>query len=213
VSVAWAHVPHVAQFDRADVTELESFRAHATAGAEEQGARLTLTAVLVKVAAMALLQFPRLNASLDMARGELVLKRYVHVGVAVDTEAGLLVPVVRDADRKGLVELAKDLGSLSARARDRKLTAEEMEGASFTVTNLGGLGTTHFTPIVPWPQVAILSVGRARTEVLNVEDRHQARKVLPLGVTYDHRALDGADAARFLRWVCEALEEPMRLLV
>jgi pyruvate dehydrogenase E2 component (dihydrolipoamide acetyltransferase) len=210
VSSSWERVPHVTQYDDADVTELEQFRQSFSEQAEE-GAKLTVTAILVKVAAAALKRFPDFNASVDVERGELVRKKYVHVGVAVDTDEGLLVPVLRDVDQNGLVEVAAELDQKAKQARARKLSREELEGASFSITNLGGLGTTRFTPIVGWPQVAILSVGRLDTKPVWDGDEFVPRKVLPLGITYDHRAVDGADAAKFLRWIAETLENPMRL--
>lgn len=211
VAHAWEHVPHVTQYDKADLTELETFRERLADEAEERGAKLTVTAMLVKVAAAALGRFPDFNASVDPQRGELIHKHYVNVGVAVDTDEGLLVPVLRDVDDKGLIDIAVELGDKADKARARKLSREELQGASFSITNLGGLGTTRFTPIVGWPQVAILSVGRMETRPVWDGDDFAPRKILPLGITYDHRAVDGADAARFLRWIAEALENPMRM--
>ncbi|MFW6067774.1 MAG: 2-oxo acid dehydrogenase subunit E2 [Myxococcota bacterium] len=209
VARSWAQVVHVTQYDLADVTELERFREEESARAGDT--KLTITAILTKVLGAALERFPRFNASLDPFRDERVLKRYVHVGVAVDTEAGLLMPVIRDVPDKGLIEVARELGELAGAARDRRLGTEAMEGACMSITNLGGLGTTHFTPIVPWPQVAILGVGRSRTEPVWADGEFVPRTVLPLGITYDHRAVDGADAARLLRWICKTLEQPIRL--
>ena len=211
VTSSWERIPHVTQYDDADITELEDFRARFADDAEEDGGKLTVTAILVKVVAAALGRFPQFNASVDLERGEVIRKKYVHVGVAVDTKEGLLVPVLRDADKKGLMQIAKELGELAGKARARKLSREAMQGGSFSITNLGGLGTTRFTPIVGWPQVAILSVGRLDTKPVWQGDEFAPRKVLPLGITYDHRAVDGADAARFLRWIAETLETPMRL--
>jgi pyruvate dehydrogenase E2 component (dihydrolipoamide acetyltransferase) len=211
VARSWAQVPHVTQFDRADITELEVFRKRYGDEVAKGGGKLTVTAILVKVCAAALQHFPNFNASLDLERAEVVLKRYVHIGVAIDTPAGLLMPVLRDVDRKGLSGIATELQSMAERARARRISAEEMKGASFAITNLGGLGTTQFTPIVAWPQVAILSVGRGEVQPVWRDGEFAPRTMLPLGVTYDHRAVDGADAARFLRWIAETLEAPLRL--
>ncbi len=211
VTHAWEKVPHVTQYDRADVSEMEEFRSQLAEEAEQRGGKLTVTAILVKVVAAALARFPDFNASVDVQRGELVRKQFINVGVAVDTDDGLLVPVLRDVDKKGLVDVAVELTEAARKARARKLSREELQGASFSVTNLGGLGTTRFTPIIGWPQVAILSVGRMEMRPVWQGDDFAPRKILPLGITYDHRAVDGADAARFLRWVAEAIENPMRM--
>jgi len=210
---AWATIPHVTQVDEADITDLEGLRKRYGPRVEEAGGRLTLTAILLKGVAIALQDHPDLNGSLDLAAGEMVLKRYYHLGVATDTERGLLVPVVRDVDTKNIEEIALALGELSERARQGKLTVEEMQGGTFTLSNLGGIGGTHFTPIVNPPQVAILGVSRGR--MAPVYDRQAAtfrpRLLLPLSLSYDHRAVDGAAAIRFLRRLVELLEEPFLL--
>jgi pyruvate dehydrogenase E2 component (dihydrolipoamide acetyltransferase) len=211
VARSWSEIPHVTQFDRADITDLEAFRKRYADEATRAGGKLTVTAILVKVCAAALQRFPDFNASLDLERAERIVKRYVHIGVAIDTPGGLLMPVLRDADRKGLVTLAAELGQMAERARARRTPSEELRGASFAITNLGGLGTTAFTPIVAWPMVAILSVGRSEVQPVWRDGRFEPRTILPLGITYDHRAVDGADAARFLRWIAETLEAPLRL--
>jgi len=209
---SWQLIPAVAQFDRADITELEALRRRlGERAAAASGAKLTLTAIVLKVAASALRTFPKFGASLDMAREEVVYKQYVHIGVAVDTEFGLTVPVVRDVDQKNLLQIAAEIASLSDKARRRKLGPEDLSGANFTVTNLGGLGTTYFAPIIRWPEVAVLGVGRAATEAVQGADGFQPRLILPLSVCYDHRLIDGADAARFQRWIAEALEQPFLL--
>ncbi|MCP3979318.1 MAG: branched-chain alpha-keto acid dehydrogenase subunit E2 [bacterium] len=210
---AWSTVPHVTQFDRADVTQLESMRKRFNARPEAATKKLTMTAIVVKMVAAALKQFPKFNASLDVAGDSLVLKKYVHVGVAVDTERGLLVPVIRDVDKKSLTQVTQELNDLATRARAKKVRPDEMRGASFTVSNLGGLGTTHFSPIVNWPEVAILGVGRAENTAVHVDGAFQPRLMMPLSVSYDHRIIDGADAARFARWLAEALEQPLLLLM
>jgi len=211
LSRAWALIPHVTQCDKADVTELEKLRKKYAPKAEAAGGKLTVTAILLKAAASALKAFPKFNASVDAEAGEIVLKKYFHVGVAVDTERGLLVPVVRDVDKKNIIELSAELSRAAARAKERKLTLEEMQGGCFTITNLGGIGGTGFTPIVNWPEVAILGVSRAATEPVWDGEAFKPRLMLPLVLSYDHRLIDGADGARFLRWICEALENPFLL--
>jgi len=212
MSTAWRTIPHVTQFDRADVTELEAWRARQAKSGEDP--KVTVTAVAVKVAAAALRRFPRFNASYDDRAHEIVLKKYVNVGVAVDTDRGLLVPVIRDADRKGVLAIAAELAELAGKARTRKISADELQGANFNISNLGGLGTTYFSPIVNWPQVAVVGIGRANREAVYRDPgaaTPEPRLILPLAVSYDHRAVDGADAARFLRWFAEALEQPILL--
>ncbi|PWB78732.1 MAG: branched-chain alpha-keto acid dehydrogenase subunit E2 [Holophagae bacterium] len=208
---AWVTVPQVTNHDQADVTALEALRQQYRERVESAGGKLTLTSILVKVAASALKLHPKLNAAVDLGRLEIVFRECVHIGVAVDTEHGLLVPVIRDADRKNITAIAIELDDLAARARERKLRPEEMQGGCFTITNLGGIGGTAFTPIVNWPEVAILGASRAATQPRWAGDRFEPRLVLPLSLTYDHRLVDGADAARFLRWIVEALEEPLLL--
>ncbi len=211
LSVAWQTVPHVTQYDKADITDLEELRKRYAARTEKGGGKLTVTVVALKVVAAALKLFPQFNAAVDLANRELVFRKYVHIGVAVDTERGLLVPVVRDVDRRGIIELSAELQQLSEKARARKLTLEEMEGGSFTISNLGGIGGTAFTPIVNWPEVAILGLSRASTEPVWRDGAFVPRTVLPLSLSYDHRVIDGADGIRFLRWVAEALEQPFLL--
>jgi pyruvate dehydrogenase E2 component (dihydrolipoamide acetyltransferase) len=210
MAYAWATAPRVTQDDKADVTGIEAFRQEYNRKAPDAG-KLTMTAILLKITAAALRTFPELNSSLDLAAGELIVKRYVHIGVAVDTEAGLLVPVFRDADRKGLATLARELNETAQKTRDRRLGPADLEGGTFTISNLGGIGGTHFTPIVYAPQVAILGVSRAEMEPVWDGREFQPRLRLPLSLSYDHRAIDGADGARFLRWICAALEQPLLL--
>ena len=207
---AWSTVPMVTHFDKADATEFEALRQRFKPEAEKIGAKLTPTAMLIKVVAAALRKFPDFNASIDTETQEIVYKKYVNVGVAVDTDHGLLVPVVKDADRKNMLELAAELGELAEKARNRKLSPDEMQGGNFSVSNLGGIGGTGFTPIVAPPDVAILGVSRGGMEpVWDADDEvFVPRMTMPLSVTYDHRLIDGASAARFLRWVCRAIEEP-----
>lgn len=210
---AWSTVPMVTHFDKADSTAFEALRQRHKPDAERIGAKLTPTAMLIKVVAAALRKFPAFNASIDTATNEIVYKKYVNVGVAVDTENGLLVPVVKHADRKNILELASELGELAEKARDRKLSPAEMQGGNFSVSNLGGIGGTGFTPIVAPPDVAILGVSRGSKEPIWDEEQGAfvPRMMMPLSVTYDHRLIDGASAARFLRWICEVIEDPFRM--
>ncbi|MBK8167560.1 MAG: 2-oxo acid dehydrogenase subunit E2 [bacterium] len=209
---AWSTIPMVTQYDRADITRLEQYRRKYNESAPA-GGKLTMTTLLLKVCAAALKAFPRFNSSLDLAHKELVLKDYVHIGVAVDTPNGLLVPVIRDADRKGLEKLAQELNDAAQRTRDRKISPAEMEGGTFTISNLGGIGGTAFTPIVYAPQVAILGVSRSEMAPVWNGGQFAPKLMMPLSLTYDHRVIDGADGARFLRWICEAVEEPLNLVL
>jgi pyruvate dehydrogenase E2 component (dihydrolipoamide acetyltransferase) len=202
-------IPTVTQHDKADVSRLEELRKSWAKKAERAGVKLTVTAIAMKVAAAALRKFPQFNASIDMASGEIIYKKYVHLGVAVDTERGLLVPVVRDVDRKNILEISREMQELAEKARTRKIMPDEMQGASFTITNLGGIGGTAFTPIINSPEVAILGLSRSAIEPVYIDGQFQPRMILPLSLTYDHRIIDGADAARFVRWIAEALEEPL----
>ena len=207
----WATVPQVTQYDRADVTELEDLRRTYAPRAAAAGGRLTVTAIALKAVAAALQRFPQFNASVDMSTHEVIYKSYYHVGVAVDTDRGLLVPVIRDVDRKNIITLAVELNELAERARNRKTSLEEMQGGTFTVTNLGGIGGTGFSPILNAPQVAILGMARSRVEAVYTDGQFVPRLMLPLSLSYDHRLIDGADGARFLRWVAEALSQPFLL--
>jgi pyruvate dehydrogenase E2 component (dihydrolipoamide acetyltransferase) len=210
---AWNTIPHVTQQDKADITELEQLRARFAPKAEEAGGKMTVTAIALKVCASALKVFPQFNASIDMGKEEIVYKQYINIGVAVDTDRGLLVPVIRDVDKKNIVELAAELTQASRKAKDKKLTPDEMEGGTFTITNLGGIGGTGFSPIVNHPEVAILGLSRSSMEPVWVNNKFEPRLVLPLSLSYDHRLIDGADAARFLRWIAEAFEQPFLLSV
>jgi pyruvate dehydrogenase E2 component (dihydrolipoamide acetyltransferase) len=214
---AWSVIPHVTQHDRADITAVEGLRKRYAPQAEKAGGKLTMTAIALKIVAGALQRFPQFNSSLDAAQNEIVYKKSIHVGVAADTPRGLLVPVIRDVDRKGIFDLAKELAQASEKSRTGKLGLDDMQGGGFTITNLGGIGGTSFTPIVNWPEVAILGISRATFEPVwrpaSVEDEgsFEPRLMLPLSLSYDHRVIDGADAARFLRWICEAFEQPFVL--
>ncbi len=205
---AWT-IPHVTQHDRADVGQFESARARFKK--ETPDVPLTVTAFAVKVLAAALKVFPQFNASIDVANGEVVYKQYVSIGVAVDTERGLLVPVVRQADQKTLTQISTEIAELAGKARSKALTLEELQGGTFTVTNLGGLGGTLFTPIINHPEVAILGLSRSTYEPVMVGGAFQPRLMLPLSLSYDHRLIDGAAAVRFLRWVADRLEHPLLL--
>ena len=208
---AWNAIPHVTQHDKADITDLEALRKQYSPQAEKQGGKMTVTAIALKILAGALGKFPEFNASIDQARNEIVYKKSIHVGVAVDTDRGLLVPVIRDVDRKGIFALSGELAQLSEKARAGKLSLDEMSGGGMSISNLGGIGGTSFTPIVNWPEVAILGISRGVHEPVWDGEAFEPRLMLPLSLSYDHRVIDGATAARFLRWVCEALEQPFVL--
>jgi pyruvate dehydrogenase E2 component (dihydrolipoamide acetyltransferase) len=208
---AWNVIPHVTQHDKADITATEALRKEYGPRVERAGGKLTVTAIALKILAGALKSFPQFTASIDQAAGQLVYKKYTHIGVAVDTDRGLLVPVIRDVASKGITELAAELATASEKARAGKLSLEEMSGGVITITNLGGIGGTSFTPIVNWPEVAILGISRGSYEPVFDGQSFQPRMMLPLSLSYDHRVIDGADAARFLRWVAEAFEQPFVL--
>ena len=208
---SWSTIPHVTLFNRADVTDVEALRRRYAGRAEAAGGKLTITAIVLRVAAAGLKVFPRLNASIDLSRRQMVLKRYYHIGVAADTERGLVVPVVRDVDTKSVIELSVELVALAEKARAGALTLEQMHGASFTITNLGGLGTSNFTPIINPPEVAILGIGRAETRPVYIDGELRPRLLMPLALSFDHRAIDGADGARFLSWIVAALRDPLTL--
>jgi pyruvate dehydrogenase E2 component (dihydrolipoamide acetyltransferase) len=213
LSNAWSMIPHVTQFDKADMSVLEEIRPKYAAEVERQGGKLTVTAVITKIVATALRRFPQFNASIDMTTNTIVYKKYVHVGIAVDTEHGLLVPVVRDADQKNIVQLAVEIQQLAQKAKARKLSLDEMSGGSMSITNLGGIGGTAFTPIVNWPEVAILGISRGSVEAVFKDGQIVPRQMLPLSLSYDHRVIDGADAIRFLRWVVDAIEQPFTVML
>ena len=206
-------IPHVTHFDRADVTELEAIIRRNADAARERGLALTLTSFLMKAAALALAEHPTFNASLDAAAGELIVKRYCHLGVAVATERGLIVPVIRDVDQKPLVELQKELATLAQRVREGKATIEDLRGGTFTITNIGALGGTGAIPIINYPEVAILGVARAREEAVVRDGRIMPRTLLPISLTFDHRVADGTDGARFATAIVRRLERPEQLLL
>ena len=207
----WIMIPHVTQHDEADITELEAFRKEINATHADDGVKLTMVSLLIKACASALREFPEFNSSL--AGDQLVLKRYTNIGFAVDTPGGLLVPVIRDADRKGLLEIARELVTLSTAARDGSITAEQMKGGTFTITSLGGIGGTSFTPIINAPEVAILGVSRSAMKPVWVDGEFQPRLMLPLSLSYDHRVIDGAAAARFTTHLGTLLSDARRMLL
>jgi pyruvate dehydrogenase E2 component (dihydrolipoamide acetyltransferase) len=209
----WVTVPHVTQFDEADITELEKFRKQLNDEHKGDGARVTVLAFLMKALVSALKQYPRFNASLDSTGENLVLKKYVHIGVAMDTPAGLVVPVIRDCDRKSLVELANEVVATSVRARDKKLSPTDMQGGCISISSLGGIGGTAFTPIVNSPEVAILGVSRATMKPVYINGEFVPRLILPLSLSYDHRVIDGADGARFTTFLSKVLSDTRRLLL
>jgi pyruvate dehydrogenase E2 component (dihydrolipoamide acetyltransferase) len=204
---AWASIPHVTHHDKADITDLDVRRKQTSEGLVADAPKVTMTAVLLSVLGRALAEFPKFNSSVDMRDSSIVYKHYVHIGVAVDTDKGLLVPVVRDVDKKPVEELAAELLDLSARARGRNIRPDSLQGASFTLTNLGGIGGNAFSPLINPPEVAVLGVARGVREPLWIDGDFEPRLMLPLSLSYDHRVIDGADAARFVRWICEALED------
>lgn len=204
---SWTHVPHVTQFDDADITRIMDLRKSHAAAFEKQGARLTLMPFAVRAVVAALKQHPVFNASIHEATGDIVYKQYYHIGIAVDTEHGLMVPVIRDADKKSMLQLSQEMQRLADKARERKLSLEEMQGGSFSISNQGGLGGGSFTPIVNTPEVAILGMGRSTVRPVVREGRIEPRTILPLGLSYDHRIIDGANAARFIVDLVRAIEQ------
>lgn len=209
MSLCWSVIPHVTQHDYADVTDIENFRKQQS----EKGPKLTVTAFVLKAIAIMLKQYPQFNSSLDTAKGQIIQKNYIHLGIAVDTEKGLVVPVLKDVDKKSVHDVGKEMTEVAEKARQRKLTADDMQGGTFTISNLGGLGGTSFTPIVNWPQVAILGLSRSRMQPTWKDGQFVPRLHLPLSLSYDHRVIDGADAARFCRKLAELLENPLVMLL
>ena len=209
MSRSWRTIPHVTQHDRADVTQFESVRKRLKK--ESPDIPLTVTAFAVMALAAALKKFPQFNASLDTTREEIVYKHYINIGVAVDTDRGLLVPVVKDADKKTLIQISLEIAALAEKARSKAVTLEEMQGGTFTLTNLGGLGGSLFTPIINYPEVAVLGLSRSTYAPVLVNQQFEPRLMMPLSLSYDHRLIDGADAVRFVRWVAERIEQPLLL--
>ncbi|WP_407275241.1 dihydrolipoyllysine-residue acetyltransferase [Halothiobacillus sp. DCM-1] len=213
LSTCWLNIPHVTQFDETDITELEAFRQSLKARADKMGVKLTPLVFILKAVARALADFPRFNAALDASGENLILKKYIHIGVAVDTPNGLVVPVVQNVDQKGIFALAADLAALSARARDGKLTPEDMSGGCFSISSLGGIGGTQFTPIVNGPEVAILGVSRSKMSPVWNGSAFEPRLMLPLALSYDHRVIDGAEGARFITALSRSLADLRELIV
>jgi pyruvate dehydrogenase E2 component (dihydrolipoamide acetyltransferase) len=213
LTVAWQTVPHVTQHELADVTELEEARQSYVRNIGQNAPKVTMTSIMVKAAVGALKAFPHFNSTIDMAAGELIVKHYFHIGVAVDTDFGLLVPVIPDADRKTVLMIAQELGALAAKARERRLDLADMQGGTFTITNLGGIGGTAFTPIVNYPEAAILGMSRTQKQLKLVDGKVVERLTLPLSLSYDHRIINGADAARFIVKLAGILSDPFKLLI
>jgi len=212
LTVSWNVIPHVTQHDRADITDLEEARKRFVAGLGKKGPKITMTAIVIKALSTCLQAFPRFNSSLDPLTNEIVLKGYFNIGCAVDTEYGLVVPVIKDCHKKSILQIASDLNELAEKARDKKLSIESMQGATCTVTNLGGIGGVGFTPIVNYPEVCILGMSRSQSELKLVDGKPVERSMLPLSLSYDHRVINGADAARFLVALCSMLSDPFQLL-
>ncbi len=209
----WVMIPHVTQFDEADITDLEAFRKTSSADTDKQGFKLTMLAFLIKACVTALRQYPEFNASLDKSGENLVIKGYYHIGVAVDTPDGLVVPVIRDADRKGVFDLARELAEISKLARDKKLKPGDLQGGTFSISSLGGIGGTAFTPIINAPEAAILGVSRSAMRPVYKDGQFVPRLMLPLSLSYDHRVIDGALAARFTTYLASVLSDIRRILL
>jgi pyruvate dehydrogenase E2 component (dihydrolipoamide acetyltransferase) len=216
LSISWSVAPQVTQHELADVTELEASRKRALERAGKEGPKITMTVLAIKASVAALKEFPHFNSSFDPNagdNGELIVKRYCHIGIAVDTERGLVVPVIRDADKKSIRDLAKELTELAEKARAGKLSLDEVRGGSFTITNLGGIGGTAFSPIINYPEVAILGLSKSSWQPVVRDNKIDPRLMLPLSVTYDHRVIDGADGARFTAWLASWFSDPGRTLM
>ena len=211
LSYTWSNVPQVTQYDQADITNLEESRKLYLKKSEEKISKLTITSIALKVAALAMKEFPKFNSSFDSERNEIIYKKYFHISVAVETDRGLLVPVIRDVDKKSIIELSEELNSLAEKTRQHKVTPDEMVGGNFTISNLGGIGGTNFAPIIYWPQVAILGISRATHQLCYVDGAFEPRLILPLSVSYDHRIIDGVEGLVFLRWIVQHLENPLLL--
>lgn len=213
LSYAWATIPHVTQFDKADITDLEQLRKKFAPEVAKSAGKLTMTSILVKVVTAAMKQFPQFNSSIDMEKKEIVYKNYFNIGIAVDTEFGLIVPNIKGTDKLNLTQISTEMNVISEKARNKKIGLDDLQGGCFTISNLGGIGGTYFTPIVNSPEVAILGVSRGTFEPVYKDGEFVPRLMLPLSLSYDHRVIDGADAIRFLRWVIETLENPFKLLI
>ena len=212
LTVSWNVIPHVTQYDLADITDLEAARKRFGAGIGKNGPKVTMTAIVMKALATCLQAYPKFNSSLDPETNEIVLKKFFNIGCAVDTPNGLVVPVVKGCDKKSILQIAADITELATKARDRKLGMDDMQGATCTVTNLGGIGGIGFTPIVNYPEVCILGMSRGQTELKLVDGKVVERLMLPLSLSYDHRVINGADAARFVATLCNLLADPFQLM-
>ena len=210
---SWQAIPHVTQFDEADVGDIQNYIDEHQSKAKEKGGKLTITTVLIKLIAGALHQFPKFNASIDMANREVIFKKYVHISVAVDTENGLLMPVIKNVNRKSIIDIAAEVTEVAEKARNQELSAGDMDGGNFAISNLGGIGGTQFTPVIYHPNVAILGASEITVKPVFTEGNFQPRPRLPLNLSYDHRLIDGAEGARFLRFICNALEDPYKALL
>jgi len=213
VTASWQTIPHVFQFAEADISNIEDYIEKHQDEIKEAGGKLTVTGILTRIVALALNQFPKFNASIDMENDEMILKKYVNINIAVATDKGLLVPVIKDADQKSMKDLSLEISEIAKKAREQELSKEEMEGGNFSISNLGGIGGTNFTPIIYHPQVAILGISQATTKAVHIEGEFQARSILPLSLSYDHRLIDGADGAEFINWIVKALEDPYEALL
>ncbi len=213
MSLSWRLIPHVTQFEDIDATELEAFRKRYAEACQERGGKLTVTVLVLKAVTTALKQFPEFNASLDPNTGEIIYKAYYHIGVAADTERGLMVPVIRDVDKKDIFQLAKELTETAERVRAGKVDMENLQGGTFTISNLGGIAGTGFTPIINYPEVCILGISRSRIEPRTVDEEISPRLILPICISYDHRVIDGAQGARFIKTVAESIADPERLIL
>lgn len=210
--LSWNSIPHVTQFEKADITGLEDYRKKKNIALQKSGGpKLTMTAFLVKIATEALKKYPVFNASLDEINQQIIFKNFYHIGIAADTPKGLLVPVIRGTDQKGVVPIAEEMQQLAQKARDGKASPQELSGSTFSISNLGSLGTAHFTPIINWPEVAVLGVGEAKARPEYEGDTIVKKLLMPLSISYDHRVIDGADAARFLHFIAESLKNPIEL--
>ncbi|WP_304038801.1 2-oxo acid dehydrogenase subunit E2 [Mesonia mobilis] len=213
MTASWQSIPHVFQFGEADISGIEAYIEKHQEKVEKAGGKLTLTSILTKIVATALHQFPKFNASIDMEKEEMILKKYININIAVATEKGLLVPVIKNADQKSIKDLSVEIAEIAEKARSGKLSNEEMEGGNFSISNLGGIGGTNFTPIVYHPQVAILGISKASTKPVYINGKFEPRSILPLSLSYDHRLIDGSVGAAFINWIEKALEDPYEALL
>ncbi len=205
--------PHVTQHDKADITELEKLRKQYGDQVKQAGGKLTMTSIVTKITSQALVKFPKFNCSIDMENHQIINNNNFNIGIAVDTDRGLLVPVIKNADKKNITEISVELSDISQRSRNKKIKVDELQGSTFTITNLGGIGGTYFTPVINFPNVAILGLSRSTIEPVYTDGEFKPRLMMPLSLSYDHRIIDGADAIRFLRWIIEGLENPFFTLL